>query len=253
MRGARRIHSSVKWSITSIAHIDTSVLTFVDSVRVMTFVYIMIRPPRPTRNQRNPELCYISHMPKLPLENVERAPFTPHPVNGLPRVKVLTPFGQPAYDWPQIMPTVFGRLADGATLSTIAGELGMSLGSLTASLTSPAWRDQYREARAACALARQDVAAERLDSLAAEESPNKERINAARWAADHARWQAERMDSESWGKEDRLKVQTVSAVRVIVETPPAGPPLPPAVTARVLETQSLPQLAGGDTGGEGEG
>ena len=175
-------------------------------------------------------------------------PVPPHPRNGLPRVAASGGgAGRPAYDWQVVAPMLLDAVASGVTVVSAADRLGLDHSDAYRVLTSDEWGAQFSEARRAGALARIDKSQQRLEDAA--ESGDKERINGARWVAQHAQWWAERGDSERWGREDRLKVQSVSAVRVIVETPPVTAQLPAAqeVTARVLSTHEARALTEGPT------
>ena len=183
-------------------------------------------------------------------ENATPRTVPPHPRNGLPRVASVHPTGEgrPAYDWDAIVPQLMDALAAGDTVTSAAETLGIPRSDAYRLVTSDAWAAQFSDARRAGAMARADRAQQRLDALADQEAaPDRTRIDAARWSAWHAQWWAERGDSERWGREDRLKVQSVSAVRVIVETPPVTAQLPAAqeVTARVLSTQEARALTEG--------
>jgi len=71
---------------------------------------------------------------------------------------------------------------------------------------------------------------------------SREQIDAARWEAEHSKWWAERADPESWGKEDRVKIASVSAIRVIIETPPNAAQLPPMQDVTELPVTETPRL-----------
>jgi len=145
------------------------------------------------------------------------------------------------------MPELLHRVAGGATIPDVIRDMGLSASDVYLQLASERWSDRYSEVRRARAVALLERNTQRLEGLADEAEPNKERINAARWSANNAQWLAERSDPERWGREDRLKVQSVSAVRVIVETPPVTAQLPAAqaVTARVLSTHEARALTEG--------
>ena len=179
-------------------------------------------------------------------ENTTPRSVPPHPRNGLPRVAPAGgKAGRPAYDWSVVAPLLLNAVASGVTVVSAADALGIDHSDAYRVLASDAWASEFSEARRAGAFARIDKTQQRLEDAAV--SGDKELINGARWVAQHAQWWAERGDSERWGREDRLKVQSVSAVRVIVETPPVTAQLPAAqeVTARVLSTHEARALTEG--------
>lgn len=174
-----------------------------------------------------------------------KKPWTPAP-NGLPRVRANHPhgWGAPGYDWDAIMPELLDTVASGQTVVSFTKAKGITdTADVYRKLTSPEWREQYQTAKIAGALAKVDRAEDRLEQLADEEIPNKEKVNAARWVAWHAQWLAERSDPENWGREDRLKVANVSAVRIIVETPPNMSQLPTGNGTIALEGGTMEQIA----------
>jgi hypothetical protein len=148
-------------------------------------------------------------------------------------------------------------LAAGLTVKGAMRSLGIpNTGDVWRVLTSERWRDEYATARRAGAAARIDHHQDKLESLAERiehgEKLPREAIDAARWAAYHAQWTAERSDPDSWGREDRLKTTSVSAIRIVLETPPQAAQLPPAEYVQELPApiREAPRLG---TGGEGGG
>lgn len=183
----------------------------------------------------------------------------PSPRNGLPRVHAPSHDGRghPPYDWDgAVIPAMLDLIAAGETTVSAARQLGIALnGDLYRRLLSDRWASEYQAAREASSIARVERNTDRLESLAEQESPSKEQVNAARWAAAQAQWHAERADPARWGREERLRVQSVSAVRVIVETPPVAAALPPVAVTEYLpaETETPRQLGAGGDGATGEG
>ena len=181
-------------------------------------------------------------------ENTTPRPVPPHPRNGLPRVAPAGgKAGRPPYDWDAVIPELLHRVSGGVTLTRAIAEAGLPESDVYIQLAKEQWHDAYSQCRRARAVALLERNTERLEALADEADPSKERVNAARWSSVNAQWLAERSDAERWGREDRLKVQSVSAVRVIVETPPVTAQLPAAqeVTARVLSTHEARALTEG--------
>ena len=160
--------------------------------------------------------------------------------------------GRPPLDWDTIIPQILDQIAQGLPAVRAVRKIGLEPGGdVWRHLTSEEWASEYARARKAGALARVDLSQDRLMTLAEAEpgTIKREQIDAARWESEHAKWMAERSDSESWGREDRLKVASVSAIRVIVETPPVAAQLPPLeYVAELPVTQHPPQLGAG--GGE---
>ena len=182
----------------------------------------------------------------------------PPPRNGLPRVHAPSHDGRgaPAYDWSIVIPALLDLISSGETVPGACRILDIADdGSLYRKLLSDQWASEYQAAREASSIARVERNTDRLEMLAEEENPSKEKVNAARWAAAQAQWHAERADPARWGREDRLRVQSVSAVRVIVETPPVAAALPPVHVAEYLpvETETPRQLGAGGDGETGEG
>ena len=120
-------------------------------------------------------------------------------------------------DWEQIIPELLDAIASGETVTKVLESRRLYRGDVFRKLLSEKWEAEYQAAREAGALARLEANTERLEALAEQNNPSKEKVNAARWAAANAQWLAERSDSKRWGREDRLKVQSVSAVRVNVK------------------------------------
>ena len=190
------------------------------------------------------------------MNDEQREPRTvpPHPRNGLPRVAsaaggVGIGYGRPPYDWSIVAPILLDAIAGGDSVAGAARNLGLPFSDAYRVLQRDEWQDAYSQALQAGAFARIDRSHDELSRLAEQDAPNKDKVNAVRWKAQHAQWLAERSHSERWGREDRLKVQSVSAVRVIVETPPVTAQLPAAqeVTARVLSTHEARALTEGPT------
>lgn len=182
------------------------------------------------------------------MSDTERKPVPPHPRNGLPRVAPAGgKAGRPPYDWETVIPELLHRVSGGVTLTRAIAEAGLPESDVYIQLAKEQWHDAYSQCRRARAVALLERNTERLESLADEAEPSRERVNAARWSSINSQWLAERSDPERWGREDRLRVQSVSAVRVIVETPPVTAQLPAAqgVTARVLSTQEPRALTEG--------
>ena len=181
-------------------------------------------------------------------EQREPRPVPPHPRNGLPRVAPEGGLqGRPAYDWATVAPQLLDAIAGGDSVAAAARNLGLPFSDAYRVLQRDEWQDAFSQALQAGAFARVDRGHDELTLLADAEAPNKDKVNATRWKVQHAQWLAERSHAERWGREDRLKVQSVSAVRVIVETPPVTAQLPAAqeVTARVLSTHEARALAEG--------
>ena len=176
-----------------------------------------------------------------------RRPVPPHPRNGLPRVASGELGGRPSYDWDIVAPQLLNAIAGGDSVAGAARALGVPFSDAYRVLAKDEWNDRFSQALQAGAFARIDRSHDELSQLAEQDAPNKDKVNAVRWKAQHAQWLAERSHAERWGREDRLKVQSVSAVRVIVETPPVTAQLPAAqeVTARVLSTQEARALTEG--------
>ena len=175
---------------------------------------------------------------------------------GFPRKYMANGMGRPPLDWDEIVPMILEEVSQGLPIIRALKKLGIDhTGTPWKQLSSPKWREKKREALEAGALARLDRSHDRLLTLA-EDSANgvkvaREAIDAARWEAEHAKWMAERSDSESWGRQDKLSVAQVSAIRVIVETPPNSVALPQATVYEALPVEveaSAPRLL---TGGEG--
>lgn len=163
--------------------------------------------------------------------------------------------GRPRTDYDAMMPELLDALASGLPVRRACRELGYpSNGDLWRTITSERWRDEYANARRAGAAARIDHHQDKLESLAERigsgEKIPREAIDAARWAANHAQWTAERSDPDSWGREDRLKTTSVSAIRIVLETPPQAAQLPPAEYVQELPApiRETPRLGTG--GGE---
>lgn len=167
-------------------------------------------------------------------------PIPPHPRNGLPRVAPEGGVqGRPAYDWSQVAPKLLDAIAAGDSVAGAARGLGVPFSDAYRVLAKEEWADAFSQALQVGAFAKLDRSHEELTELTEQDAPNKDKVNAVRWKAQHAQWLAERSHAERWGREDRLKVQSVSAVRVIVETPPVAAQLPPSpatahVAARVV-------------------
>ena len=163
---------------------------------------------------------------------------------------------QMRYDWSVVIPALLDLIASGETVIGACRILQIAAdGSLYRKLLSDQWASEYQAAREASSIARVERNTDRLEQLAEEENPSKEKVNAARWAAAQAQWHAERADPARWGREDRLRVQSVSAVRVIVETPPVSATLPPVAVTEYLpvETETPRQLGAGGDGETGDG
>ena len=178
----------------------------------------------------------------------------PSPRNGLPRVHAPSYDGRgaPAYDWAVVIPRLLDLISSGETVPSACRILQIADdGSLYRKLLSDQWASEYQAAREASSVARVERNTDRLEKLAEQDAPSKEQVNAARWAAAQAQWHAERADPARWGREDRLRVQSVSAVRVIVETPPVAAALPPVAATEYLPAEiETPRQLG--AGGDGE-
>lgn len=162
--------------------------------------------------------------------------------------KVVSPNGFPLtrdedngyrrIDWQLVLPPLLDDIANGLPVVRALRERGMTRTSdVYRQLASDEWKQQYAEAKRAGAFARLDRSHDRLLTLAEAEpgTIRREQIDAARWEAEHAKWMAERSDAESWGREDRVKIASVSAIRIIVETPPQAALLP-----SIPATEALP-------------
>ena len=183
------------------------------------------------------------------MSDTERKPVPPHPRNGLPRVASGELGGRPSYDWATVAPQLLDAIAGGDSVARAAKTLGVPFSDAYRVLAKDEWSDRFSQALQVGAFAKLDRSHEELTELTEQDAPNKDKVNAVRWKAQHAQWLAERSHAERWGREDRLKVQSVSAVRVIVETPPVTAQLPAAqeVTARVLSTHEARALTEGAT------
>jgi hypothetical protein len=146
--------------------------------------------------------------------------------------------GPDPLDWETIIPKILQAVGSGLPIIRAIRAQGLTDdGDLWRRLSSDRWRAEMSEAKRAGALARVDRSHDRLLALAESEpgTVKKEQIDAARWEAEHGKWWAERVDPESFGREDRVKIASVSAIRVIVETPPQAALLPP-----IPATEALP-------------
>lgn len=186
--------------------------------------------------------------PRLDPDNI------PPDKHGRPRTSMTNGTGRPPLDWDTIIPQLLDEVSRGMPINRALRTLHIpDTGDVWRKLSSPEWKRQKQEALHAGALARLDKSHDRLLTLA-EAAPGeikREQIDAARWESEHAKWMAERSDSETWGREDRLKVAQVSAIRVIVETPPTAAALPAGTTvyeALPVETETPRQLTGGESG-----
>jgi len=185
-----------------------------------------------------------NNVPRLDPDNVP-----PDPTTGQPRVYAPGQLGRPPYDWDQIIPRICDAYASGIPIRRACSEVGVgATGELYKRLAAS---PEYAAARRANALARVDASHERLltlaeDSTAPDSKVRREAIDAARWEAEHSKWAAERADPESWGREDRVKIASVSAIRVVIEEPPQSAILPKvAVNLDALPSADVKRIGAG--------
>jgi hypothetical protein len=170
-----------------------------------------------------------------------------HTSTGLPLKEQLDKPGPDPIDWEQVVPILLDAIASGLPAVRAMRENNIPhCGDTWRQLSSDRWRQEYGEARRAGALARVDQSHDRLLTLAEDTSGTvrREHIDAARWEAEHGKWMAERSDPESWGREDRVKIASVSAIRVIVETPPQAAQLPSLPMVTEIPATQAPRLIG---------